>query len=92
MRTRARTGGFGQGCALCEPAGQPRPLLTLVVASGLRVAGAGLGVGIAGRRCVIGDFVQCGSHTQVAAESSCGEETAGMTPMKPRSWGLFREK
>ena len=92
MRTRARTGGFGQGCALCEPAGQPRLLLTLVVASGLRVAGAGLGVGIAGRRCVISDFLQCGPRTEVAAESSCGEETAGMTPMKPRSWGLFREK
>ena len=92
MRTRARTGGFGQGCALCEPAGQPRPLLTLVVASGLRVAGAGLGVGIAGRRGVIGGFLQCGPRTEMAAESSCGEETAGMTPMKPRSWGLFREK
>ena len=92
MRTRARTGGFGQGCALCEPAGQPRPLLTLVVASGLRVAGAGLGVGMTGGRSVIGDFVQCGPRTEVAAESSCGEETAGMAPMKPRSWGLFREK
>ena len=63
-----------------------------MVASGLRVAGAGLGVGIAGRRCVIGDFLQCGLRTEMAAESSCGEETAGMTPMKPRSWGLFREK
>ena len=76
MRPRERAGGFGQGCARCEAAGQPRWPLALVMASGMRVSGAGLGVGIGGGRSVIGDAAKWGRRTEVAAEPSSGEETA----------------
>ena len=80
MRPRERAGGFGQGCARCEAAGQPRWPLALVMAIGVRVAGTGLEVGTAGGRSVIGDASQCGPRTEVAAESSSGEKTAAMSP------------
>ena len=80
MRARKRAGGFGQGCARCEAAGQPRWPLALVMASGVTVAGAGLGVGIGGERSVIRDAAQWERRTAVAAESSSGEKTAAMSP------------
>ena len=46
-----------------------------MMASGVRVAGTGLGVGTAGGRSVIGDASQCGPRTEVAAESSSGEKS-----------------
>ena len=85
MRTRVRAGGFGQGCALCEAAGQPRWPLALVMASGVRIAGAGLGVGMGSGRSVIGDASQCGPRTEVAADSSSGAKTAAMSPTKPHA-------
>ena len=47
-----------------------------MMASGVRVSGAGLGVGIGGGRSVIGDAAKWGRRTEVAAEPSSGEETA----------------
>ena len=78
MRPRERAGGFGQGCARCEAAGQPRPPLALVMASGVRIEGAGLRVGIAGGRSVIGNASQWGRGAKVAASAISGQKTAAM--------------
>ena len=51
-----------------------------MMASGVRVAGAGLGVGIGGERSVIRDAAKWERRTAVAAESSSGEKTAAMSP------------
>ena len=84
MRVRERAEGFWQGCARCKAAGQPRLPLALVMASGLRIEGAGLRVGMAGGRSVIGNASQWGRGAKVASSAIGGQKTAAMEAQRPK--------
>ena len=63
-----------------------------MMASGVRIAGAGLGVGMGGGRSLIGDASQWGRRTEVAADLSSGEETAAMSPRNHTHGGVKTRK
>ena len=63
-----------------------------MMASGVRVSWAGLGVGIGGGRSVIGDASQWGRRTEVTADSSSGEKTAAMSPRNHAHGGVKTRK
>ena len=67
-----------------------KAVLALVMASGVSVEGAGLRVGMAGGRSVIGNASQWGRGAEVAASAIGGQKTAAMEGRRAKPHGLKR--